>query len=249
MAETYGLSIDQWYHAIAKNHSDSVYWRTRGTSIDLDIRERTFQALLSTAFTPDLLQVMTHGSRRFEDLHHEGPFRKARGLADPVELRPADILKLAPGAHMRESVALDVPGFKAFVPPPPFDLPPEVKVAIADYWRDPIANNGSAVEPHSKPLPCRRFSVPDMDGLTEVRSIDDRDGGAKLWEALLSGPVSYGDLAPHLPAAADLLLKQLIRAGVVLVGRPEVTTRDTKQWPSVPVQVIRGGPADGGRGR
>ncbi len=218
MAETYGLSIDQWYHAIAKNHPDSVYWRTRGTSIDLNIRERTFQALLSTAFTPDLLQVMTHGTRRYEDLHEEGPFRRARVLAEPINLQLSDILELAPSATWRESVALDVPGFKAFVPPPAFELPAKVKAGIAEYWQDPVANSASAPAPHASPLPCRRLFVEGAERRQEVRSINERDGGSVLWEALRSGPVTYGDLVARVPAATGLLLKQLVRAGVVIVN-------------------------------
>ncbi len=217
MAETYALSIDQWYHDIAKHHPDGIYWRSRGTVVDLDLRERSFQALLNTAFTPDLLQVMTRGTRRRSDLDDEGNFRRAEILADPGAIAPEQTLRLAPTARVRASVALDVPGFKAFIPPPPFDLPEEAKQAISGYWRSVIACGGSAPNPHGRPIPCQRFYLEGAPAEEHVTGIDERDGSARLWKLLEDGPIAYGQLVDGVAEATLSVLRQLLRAGVVLV--------------------------------
>jgi flavin-dependent dehydrogenase len=223
MAETFALSIDQWYHSIAKANPDSVYWRSRGTSVDLDIRERTFDALLNTAFTPDLLQVMTRGSGRVEDLEASGPYVAMHDLAEPEPPAEDDLVAPAPGTTVRRSLALDVPGFKAFIPPPPFDVPEPVKAAIADYWVDPVATGDALPGPHDRPVPCLRIERTAPDGTTTTESIhgiDFRDGVEELWALLAAGPVRWGDLAARLSGPQLLLLKRLRRAGLVDTVRP-----------------------------
>ena len=217
MAETYALSIDQWYHDIAKHHPDGVYWRTRGTVVDLDLRERSFQALLNTAFTPDLLQVMTRGTRRRADLDAQGNFRRAEVLADPGSVEPEQAVRLAPAARVRTSVALDVPGFKAFIPPPPFDLPDEAKQAVAEYWRSVIGHGAAAPNPHGRPIPCLRFHLAGAPAAEHVTGIDERDGSARLWKLLEDGPIAYGKLVEGVPEATLGVLRQLLRAGIVEV--------------------------------
>jgi hypothetical protein len=221
MAETYALSIDQWYHAIAKANPDSIYWRSRGTSVDLDIREQTFQALLNTAFTPDLLRVITKGSRQLADLEASGPFMAAYGMAEPPPLADDDVLTLAPGTTIRESLALDVPGFKAIIPPPPFDLPAAAKAAIATYWSDPVAVGAQLPGPLDAPVPCLRIERTDPGGLAvaeSLRGIGERDGMDRLWALLSAGPVRWGDLRGTLPGPHHQLVKRLRRARMVLVN-------------------------------
>lgn len=218
MAETFSLSIDQWYHAIGKNNPGSIYWQARGNQIDLDIQDRTFDALLNTAFTPDLLQLMTDGSRKMSDLAATGPFVVASELAQPEEPGGAAVLALSPRTTVRTGVALDVPGFKAFIPPPPFDLPPEAKAAIAEYWRDPVANAHLVTSPTEVTVPCHRFSL-DGDPASEIRGLD-RDGAGELAELLAHGPVSYAELVAGLSVPQTQLLKRLLRAGLVTMVEP-----------------------------
>jgi flavin-dependent dehydrogenase len=212
MAKTYALSIDQWYHAIGKNNPGSVYWQSRGNTVDLGIQERTFDALLNTGFTPDLLQVITSGSRKLADLDREGPFAAAAALAEPDDLRPDSELVFAAGVEVRSGPGLDVPGFKAFIPPPPFDLPPPLKAAIATYWEDPVANGDLAPSPGAEPIACQRFST----GTQEIRGLD-RDGAAELAELFTGGPVRYQDLLDRLTLPQLQLFKRLYLAGVVTV--------------------------------
>jgi flavin-dependent dehydrogenase len=213
MAETYALSIDQWYQTIGKNNPGSVYWHHRGSEVDLGIQPASFDALLNTAFTPDLLQVMTGGTRRLSDLDADGAYATAATRADPGEPDPDATLTLAPGVRVRAGIGLDVPGFKAFVPPAPFDLPAPAKAAIAEYWKDPVANGDATPSPTAEPLPCHRFRLGAGPDALEIRGLD-RDGAPAL-AAALREPVRYGTLRDELTLPQLQLLKRLLRAGMV----------------------------------
>ncbi len=214
IAESFSLSIDQWYHAIGENHPDSVYWRSRGNTVDLGVREETFQILLSTAMDPELLRVMTKDTYAQQDLHPEGPYMKAVDLADPGDPEDTDIVRRADGARVRESLGLDLPGFKGNLPPVAFDVPQEYRDAVAEYWRDPVANGGLVESPLKAPRSCHRFVSPNGE---EVRSFADQDGGIGVWD-VLAEPRTYRELRETLNGTQLLFLKLLIRAGAVGVG-------------------------------
>jgi flavin-dependent dehydrogenase len=222
MAESFALSIDQWYHAIAKNNPDSVYWQSRGSTIDLDIQERTFDALLNTAFTPDLLQLITSGTGRMADLDRSGNFIRAAEMAEPAAPDAGTVLSLSPSVSVRQGVGLDVPGFKAFIPPPPFELPAELKAAIARYWQDPGANGGALPSPAAEPVPCHRFFFHDQTDEVEVRGLD-RDGTAELWQMLTTEPLTMQQYEERLSIPQLQLLKRLLRAGMVTAGQTSAT--------------------------
>jgi hypothetical protein len=106
-----------------------------------------------------------------------------------------------------------VPGFKAFIPPPPFDLPAPAKAAIARYWEDPLAGGHLVPSPADEPVPCHRFF---LGADVEIRGLD-RDGAAELARVLQDGPVRYGEFATTATFPQLQLLKRLIRAGVITV--------------------------------
>jgi hypothetical protein len=120
---------------------------------------------------------------------------------------------LSPDTTITAGVGLDVPGFKAFVPPPPFEMPEQLKAAIAEYWKDPIANGSVAPSPTDEPTPCHRFTLPDG---SEVLGLD-RDGAEELVRVLEEGPEQYGKLEGKLSVPQLQTLKRLIRAGMVSV--------------------------------
>ncbi|MFD4402300.1 NAD(P)/FAD-dependent oxidoreductase [Nocardia sp. NPDC058499] len=215
MAETWALSIDQWYHEISRSHPDSPYWRAQGRRVETDnATEGTFQALLNTALEPDLLNIMTKGSRDPRDLANEGPYLRAFTAADAVELTPDSVLALAPEARIRSGLAADIPGFKAMSVP--FEVPPQVRHGITEYWRDPVANTSGAPAPLTEAVACHRIYSVDDPGV-QVRCLD-RDGGAELWRLLSNGPVDWPTLGPVLTALQGRALKRLIRAGLVVVA-------------------------------
>ncbi|UUS31631.1 MULTISPECIES: NAD(P)/FAD-dependent oxidoreductase [Streptomyces] len=216
-AETFALMIDQWYHAIAKNNPGSVYWNTRGTGADLGIREQTFDALLNTAFQPALLEVMTHGSRKVEDLDAAGPYLTATALAEPAELTDDALVSLAPTAGIRDSVTFVVPGFKATNPPANVQLPPAIIDGMTEYWRNPITNAGASPSPLRDTIPCRRiFSTEDPHGPT-IDADPQRDGVDELWKLLGEGPVKFGELAPRLTPPQTRLVKRMCVSGFLTV--------------------------------
>ncbi len=218
MAETWALSIDQWYHEISRAHPESPYWSTRARFALDNATEGTFQALLNTALIPDLVNIMTKGSRNPRDLAVDGPYLRAFTAADAVELDSADLVALSPDARIRSSSGADIPGFKGMSPP--FDIPQPVRDGIADYWRDLIANADSAPSPLADTVPCHRiYSAADPE--VEVRCLE-RDGGQELWEALRSGPVRWSELAPSLTVLQGRALKRLIRARLV-VAQPDAS--------------------------
>ncbi|MEV8017507.1 tryptophan 7-halogenase [Streptomyces sp. NPDC086554] len=219
-AETFALMIDQWYHAIAKNNPDSAYWSTRGTGADLGIREQTFDALLNTAFQDGLLEVMTHGSRKVEDLDAAGPYLAASALAEPADLTEDAVISLAGTTAIRDSVTLLVPGFKATNPPINVQLPPAVLAGMTDYWRNPVTNHASVPSPLRDTVPCRRiYSTDDPHGVTIDADVR-RDGVDELWELLGGGPLKYGEIAGRLTPAQTRLLKRMCVSGFLQVVPP-----------------------------
>ncbi|MGH3762631.1 NAD(P)/FAD-dependent oxidoreductase [Actinophytocola sp.] len=218
MAETFALSIDQWYHAIRKNNPDSIYWKSRVAheGADLGIQERTFDALLNTAFTPDLLVLMTGGTGRMSDLDQDGPFIRGSAQAEPDLAAPTGSIVLAEGVVARGSVGLDVPGFKAFIPPAPFEIPPSLKAAITEYWKDPVADGARMPAPLDAPIPSRRFGFADRPETPEIAGLD-RDGAGELASLLQNGGVGVGEVEQRLSFTQQQLLKRLARAGMVTV--------------------------------
>ncbi|WP_348775309.1 NAD(P)/FAD-dependent oxidoreductase [Solwaraspora sp. WMMD937] len=213
MAETFALSIDQWYHALGKQDPESVYWRHRGSGPDLDIQERTFDVLLNTSVTPNLMQLITGAPMR-----GEGPFTRANDRAEPAPIDPDATLSLAPGVAVRETVGLDVPGFKGHLPPPPFDdeLDESTKAGIATYWADPVANRDVIDSPVARPVPAHRIGFADGAGDVEIRGLA-REGTAELLGYLEAG-VTIRKLEGQLTAAQQQLLKRLVRAELVVAA-------------------------------
>jgi flavin-dependent dehydrogenase len=220
MAETFALSIDQWYHAIGKSNPDSIYWKIRGAEDDLGIRESTFQALLNFSLHPDLLHVLSGGTDQIQDLDDEGPFMRATGIA--VKDEPDDaMVALSPRAAVRDSLALEVPGLKTFVPPPPFPVPAELRAGIAKYWTDPIANSSAAPFPQAHPVPCRRAYLRDEPDGPDLKLLE-REGGPALWAQLQRGPTDYATLRSTLSQPQMMVLKRLLRANLVTLDRTPV---------------------------
>ena len=216
MAETFALSIDQWYHALGKDHMDSIYWRHRGDGPDLDIQEQTFDVLLNTAVTPNLMQVITGSVPK-----GVGPLSRATERAEPAPVDEHAPLGLAARVIARETVGLDAPGFKAFMPAPPFDaeVDDETRAAIARYWSDPIKNGDVVVSPVAAPAPALRFGFADQPDAAEVRGLA-REGAAELLDILRFRSASLRQLETKLTTTQLQLLKRLMRAGMVTVDDP-----------------------------
>ncbi|MDX8048552.1 NAD(P)/FAD-dependent oxidoreductase [Lentzea sp. BCCO 10_0798] len=212
MAENFALSIDQWYHALGNASPDSIYWSHRGSSPDLDIQERTFDVLINTAVTAHVLQNIVDGPvEGMAPAPVEVKSRPAR-TTDPFD--PDTVLSLHPEVRLRQSVALDVPGFKGFLPAPPFDedVDDETRAAMARYWADPVANGDALASPVARPVPAYRFAF----GGTEIRGLA-REGSAELLSLLSSG-VTAEQLNDKLSGIQHHLFQRLVRAGMVIAA-------------------------------
>lgn len=218
IAYSFALSIDQWYHAIAKSNPESRYWRIRQNSVtDLGIREQTFQALVDTAVTPDLLQVLTSGSLKSEDLDRAGPLLNVLAQLNAAEPDDDDQIELESGVACLPSLTAEIPGFKASLAPP--DIPPQLKVMIAAYWAQLPDLKQDLPSPLETLRPCHRVvrTQGDQQVGSEVRFIDDYEGGVALIQKLSEGRASYGEMKQSLAPRQSRLLKRLIMAGMVKV--------------------------------
>ncbi|WP_438423693.1 NAD(P)/FAD-dependent oxidoreductase [Aquimarina macrocephali] len=218
IAHSFALSIDQWYHAIAKSNPQSIFWNKRNVlTSDLGIKDETFHALVDTALNQDLLTLLTSGSFKKEDLDTDGRFLKRLSELNRSEPSPSDILSLDESVYIRDGFSIDVPGFKASIPP--IEIPEELKKAIATYWKDPIKNGDAAPSGIEHLIPCSRFTKTGLDKNKEVRFVDQRTGGKALFDLLKQQPVLYSELIDKISMTQLTLLKNLILEGMVNVQK------------------------------
>ncbi len=220
IARSFALAIDQWYHSIAVNHPDSVYWKVRrNTVLDLGIRDAAFQGLVDAAITPDLLQILTKGSFDARDLDAEGPF--VRMLAELAQSEPsADaVIELRPGVTCADGETLAIPAFKASMLPPWATA--DERRAAADYWRNLRDSPVPLPSPQDTTIPCLRFL--DAEGADRLRQPGDVGSARVLWARLAQGPQRYGDVKAATPPHLHNLLRKLVVAGLAEVREAAVT--------------------------
>jgi flavin-dependent dehydrogenase len=213
VAQSFALSIDQWYHAIANDNPDSVYWKVRQNTVtDLSIREASFQGLIDAAITPDLLQIMTKGSLDQRDLDAQGPF--LRMLADLNRAEPDDdvAVRLRSGTECIDSRTLAVPGFKASLLAA--NATEEERRHAGEYWQHLRTTRRSPMpSPHDDVIPCVRFI--DIEGRDRLRHTEDPEG-SKAVHAALSGPFRhYGEMKRALSPSQRTQLRKLVVAGLI----------------------------------
>ncbi|MBB5935461.1 NAD(P)/FAD-dependent oxidoreductase [Streptomyces zagrosensis] len=218
MAVTFALSIDQWYYAIGQDNPDSIYWNSRGKAGSLGItHEQSFHALLNTAFTPDLLEVLAQGEG-VDALDVTGPFMVAYAEAHGLNLDEGTEVTLAPGVEVSAGPGLDVPGFKAAVPPIPEMMTEEEQKGASTYWDDPMRNADATPSSLGRTVPCHRFAFKGKPDAEQVRGIDAWDGAAQITERLRQGPVLWEELIRSLDGAGQRFLRRLLHAGMLDLG-------------------------------
>lgn len=215
VAQAFALSIDQWYHAIAANHADSVYWKVRQNTAaaDLGIRRSSFQFLVDAAVTPDLLQVLTRGSLDPRDLDAAGPFMQALAELDRAEPVDGDRVRLRPGVELQTSHTITIPGFKASLLP--LDASDEERRQAARYWASLEEGPIAMPSPHEDLAPCLRFV--DRRRNIQLRCAGDPEGVTKLCALLSEGGQRYGDIRPGLDDQQRALVKKLVVNGLLEV--------------------------------
>ncbi len=206
MACSFAVILDQWYHAIARTHPTSVYWETRTSESLVDVRMPTFNALVDTAVSPDLLMVITKGEGKLSELT-EGPLIEALRLAGR---EPSDdqYVAMKKDVVVRPTLSLSVGLSKINL-----QMMRDGGVErLKAYWDDPIHNRGAIPRLYDKPTQHHRFETGDAG----VTFLDARDGGFELARRLES-VTRYGDVRPSLTPAQRLLVRKLVGANLIEV--------------------------------
>jgi hypothetical protein len=204
MACSFAVILDQWYHAIARTHSNSIYWETRTSESLVDVRLSTFNDLVDTAVSPDLLMVITKGEGKLSELT-DGPLVEALRLAGK-EPRDDQRVALKNDVVVRPSVSLAVGLSKinlAMMREGGLDR-------LRAYWADPVNNRQDIPRLYDKAIQQHRFERDDHG----VGFLDQRDGGFTVAERLRT-PTRYGDVRSSLSPAQRLLVRKLRGANMM----------------------------------
>lgn len=211
IALSFALVLDQWYYAIAKSHSDSIYWSTRADDSIPDVRTASFNALVDTAVSPDLLQVMTDGRGGLELLGAEGPLPSVLAQRDSSD----DVwYQLAPEIGIRPSLSLGAGRSKDDAARQ--RLGEHAEDALRSYWADPVLNGGDVPPIYAAPLEAEVISAGN-DSQSAVTFIEARDHGHALVDALRAG-VSKDDLEQRFDERQRGLLRRLLSAGLAIAS-------------------------------
>jgi 2-polyprenyl-6-methoxyphenol hydroxylase-like FAD-dependent oxidoreductase len=205
LGSSFALIIDQWYHAIAESHPDSIYWRQRVTPIHKDLREQMFQAVVDTNVSPDLVHVLTKGTNRLSDLGQDGPLVEAlrRKKLDTID---DAVISLHPGIQVRPSLTLGIDRA-------PQPTASQQKAMLA-FWQDPLGSQSPG--PFAEPLQCHRFFSAKGDDLCDLEFLDSTND-RKLIECLSSQGLRYRDLVSTYSPVQQALLDRLIHKNIATV--------------------------------
>lgn len=204
LGSSFALVIDQWYHAIAEAHPDSVYWRRKSVTRVAGLQTAAFQAVVDTAVSPDLVRVLTREVDDLETVLSTGPIAELRRAAGASEDTP---LALAPGVRFRAGVSAGVgqsrgsyrPGEEAKVGSP-----------VARYWDDPLSPDVDLPPMYGEPVPCWYFD----DGEHLVRAPSEA-AGRPVYEACAGGGRSARDIVAGFDPMQRQLLRELVSVGMV----------------------------------
>jgi 2-polyprenyl-6-methoxyphenol hydroxylase-like FAD-dependent oxidoreductase len=217
-ARSFALGIDQWYHAIALEYPNSVYWKFRDLEQLFPTSERPFQALVDNGINPNLLRIISRGGTTLDAVGGGGPLAETRELTRRLLPARDARIKLAPNVALKQSVTLDIGSYKAFQPHVGSDQPLDQNVTL--YWKDVLKNSHVLPPMHVMPRTCWRFYFSDGSRPTQVRFDEDVHGGRRLYERLRSGAAVHGDLRDALSNDERALLDRLMVAKIVVADSP-----------------------------
>ncbi len=191
LACSFATVLDQWYHAIARSHQNSIYWDSRSAGPLVDVRAATFNALVDTSVSPDLLLVITKGLAQLSDLT-EGPLVDAlrQGSDEP---RDEQYVSLKPDVVVRPQLTLSVSLAR-------LDLDVD---RLRRYWEDPVRNREGVSRLYDKPFEGHCFER-EKASLT----CGPREGALELAKRFAT-PTCYGDVRESLSAHQRVLIRKL----------------------------------------
>jgi len=197
LARSFALVIDQWYHAIADRHSDSRFWQRVARDGSPELRAATFQAVVDTSVSPDLVRVLTRGEKDdIAEVLSQGPIADARRRTADAVAGLGPRVKMAAGTRLRRGAALGIGQSRGSYPP---GVVPEPGSIVARYWDDPIAVGPELPAMYSEPQSC--WYLTDGETQVAVGSGDDAEALRAALEAGLSTAHLDDRLTPRLANA------------------------------------------------
>lgn len=204
LARSFALAIDQWYHAIARRHENSIYWSTRAQTPVNDDRDQTFHALVNTELSPDLLHVIS-GAGHFDALDCEGPMARKIAAIASDELHGDARVRLKHDVVVRDGLAIEV------VRAPVDSNTKAMTSKMKAFWQSTDFRDYAGRGLYAAPVACQRFA--SRDGSRPAIKFQKASGGIELYALLRDAPIRYEDLLSRLSPPQRLLLSRLRRAG------------------------------------
>jgi hypothetical protein len=205
---SFAAAIDQWYHAIAQKNPDSVYWKRRSDVRTGDLRMRSFRSLVDTAVPPDVLQVLTKGSRDVKDLGETGPIAAALRTAREGVPSVGDHFRLADDVRVVDSIDIDIGIFKNRVTPKE-----QGDDLVRNYWNDPVTVGRTLPPLYGDPKPSWRFVLGDDE--PGLRFHDDEPESKEVRDALVNGGSISWQRIEGGPKRLRLMLSEMIAQGLL----------------------------------
>ncbi len=213
-ANSFALSIDQWYHEIALSHPSSAYWTGLGGEPTFKMRRATFHFLVNGSLDEDLLQVISKGQNRLDALGQDGPLDQDPALAGE---RAAGGSRRDPPGPRRHGARRHVAG----AAPHRLDrreagpAPAVVRASVPTGWipkptrtrsRRASATTGDASASSGRPTTSTR---------TFASSATSATGRCSICSSRVN---TYGKLREELSPRGRTLLERLLVAGM-MVGK------------------------------
>ena len=212
-AHAFALTIDQWYAAIAHDNPDSIYWNERASNRTFETRMESFNWVLDTDFSGDLLHVVTKGTNKLSSLEQDGALLRTLRLLMEREPEANCAITLKPGVEITESLSVS-PHVIEVCGPPVHEKPSAF--THGPYWQDP-ARYADDVQPQCPPpRRCFRFNIDRPDYPLSVR-FSDLNEATDLYNRLRDERPTYGRLQQELTAAQWLLLHHLLLTDMLVI--------------------------------
>lgn len=204
LASSFALVIDQWYHAIAEAHPESVYWRRKSVTRVAGLQTAAFQAVVDTAVSPDLVRVLTRDVDDLEAVLSRGPIAELRRASGATEDAP---LALSPGVRYRAGLSVGVGQSRGTYPP---GEPARPGSPVARYWEDPLSPEVELPPMYEAPVPCWYFD----DGARLVRAPSE-EVGRRVLQACAGGGRPAREIMAAMSPLERQLMGELVAVGMV----------------------------------
>jgi len=243
---TFSISVDQWYHGIARKNPDSVYWKSRRGDIPTaDLRHKTF-IMLGNGATTSLAEYDYTGdkNRWIEALKHFSPdssnqhflkrFWETRAPGEPILTVKSPLGGLNASDPTQNTLMLLDPKGEELALDKVVTIRPNVEVrssillgqlgqsqvremATEAYWLDPM-HHDQQFDNIAPYYKCHRFHFVDHPDDVEVPFLDEIENGVQMFELLKNNDHTYDELKGIITPGQRSLMGRLYNAGMLLVG-------------------------------